>query len=255
VNDNGSDNGNAARGFYYFVPGNRGAVPEALKYALPAGAAKAVTINGGPRGAGGTVYAEPRIAIPHDLASIDWTPMPAAEFSLGVGAGGAPGPEDLIRDEIVDGYPVTLGDGADWIVPLGRVWPEGTRIPSTMGYGPDGSFVTSPVPRFAALCAKAERIFDAVAASYGLIEDRGGIEPIDDGREGFDLAVEILAVNYRIGPAEASRLALIDTTNLKYAIGCFADLPAIHAEWAARAEKKTDTGGRRGGSTPGGGPA
>ena len=244
------------RGFFYYVSGRPGTPPAELKYAfpdLPGGVTKQVIVAGGPDGAGGTIFCDHQVAIPPDTASIAWEKMPGMEHHLGIDpAAGAPGPDDLIRDEIIDGYAVKLGDGREWIIPLARVWPEGTRIPSTMALGPDGQLVKKPMARYAPLCRKAERIFDSLAASYGLMAPAGDIEPIDDGREGFDLCCEILVVNYRIGAAEASRLSLIDTGNLKYIFGCLVDWPNIMDAAEKRDQKQKKTADAVAGTSDGG---
>jgi hypothetical protein len=254
-------NGTMKKGFFYYCGGNASAPGDDLRYAFsnPAKFAKALLISGGPDGGGGAIFSDPATPQPADYTTIKWTKIPGSPHYLGVDpAVGLPGPDDLIRDEIIDGYGVTLGGDVknEWIVPLARIWPEGTKIPATMGYGPDGDFVTEPVERYRPLCKKAERIFDAVAAGAGLIEspDGGDLMTIGDGKEGFDLAVEILAVNYRIGAAEASALKLIDTDNLHLIIGCLVDLPRISEEAEKRVEKKTDTDEGDGVNTPDGGP-
>ena len=256
MNDNDKSKLKRKKGFFYYVPGpTGGTVPDDLKYALPAGTTAANMMSGGPDGGGGFVHSDHAVAAPGDYAAIEYVKMPGLPYWLGVApSAGPPGPDDLVRDEIIDGYPAELA-GGHWVIPLARVWPEGTKIPSTMGYGPDGEFVTEPVARYAAICRKAERIFQALAAEYGLVEPSDDIPPIDDGKEGFDLAVEILAVNYRVGPAEVSRLALIDTAVLSTVIGYMVDLPRIYVAADQRqTQKKTDTGGSDAASTPDGVP-
>ena len=256
-------NGTMKKGFFYYCGGNASAPPEELRYAFPnpAGFTKTLLMEGGPDGRGGAIFSDPTVAAPADYTAIRWTKIPGTKHYLGVDPDrGLPGPGDLIRDEIIDGYAVALGGGDiknEWIVPLARIWPEGTKIPATMGYGPDGDFVTEPVERYRPLCKKAERIFDAVAAGHGLIEPADDLVEIDDGKEGFDLAVEILAVNYRIGAAEVSAMALIDTDNLHMIIGCLVDLPRITEEAVKRLsekQKKTDTDEDDAASTPDGDP-
>jgi len=248
------------KGFFYYVFGSHGAPPADLRYAIPAGATATKMLTGGPDGAGGTILSNHDVTMPVDHLAIVWEKMPGLDYYLGIDPDlGAPGPDDLMREETIGGYPIDLA-GSEWTIPLARVWPEGTRIPETMGYGPDGSFVTIPVARYAPLCRRAERIFDMVVAEYGL-DDPGADSPDPgtiDGREAFDLAVEILAVNYRVGPAEVTRLGLIDTANLKFVIGYFVDLPSIFGEAAKRTEAKKkadeDSADQNNGSTPDGGP-
>ena len=238
-------------GFYYFCPGAAGLLPNELGYALgPKGVAKSVMQRGGPNdGGGGAVFYDDGVRQPTDWAKIDWRKMPGLPFYFGVDPSVAlPGPDELVRDEIIAGYPIALGDsdGPRWTIPLARCWPEGSQIPSSMGYGPDGAFVTKPVARYAPLCRKAERLFDTLAVEYGLVEkpDDAELVEISGGKEGFDLAVEILAVNYRVSAAEVSMLELVSTDMLHMIIGCLVDLPQISVEAEKRmklGQKKTDS--------------
>jgi len=167
-----------------------------------------------------------------------WAPIPGRD-GVYVGttdAEPAPGPGDLERAEMIDGPAVRLADGADWIVPVGRCFPGGTRLPSSMAIGPDGALVTEILPRFAAAGRMADRIWDAIATQAGRPADPEAPTVIDD-MEIFEMAVGILSLNYRIGAAEASALRILTTTNILGVLEAFVDWPA----WVAYGKKNAPT--------------
>lgn len=139
-------------------------------------------------------------------------------------------PSAFLRDEAIDGYWVKLADENQWIVPIARVFPTGSKLPQSLILGPGGKVVSEVLPRFAQACSDAERIWRAVAAANS--EQPSEADQISQ-EEGFFLACRILAINYRLGPPEVSLLRLLDTYCVQNVIRCFVDWPKyVRAELA-----------------------
>ena len=78
-----------------------------------------------------------------------WTPMPGkVGIWIGSDNDSPPSPEDLARSEQIAGYSVTLGCGRNFecLIPVARVFPEGTRFPQAMLIGKDGKLVKKHHP-------------------------------------------------------------------------------------------------------------
>jgi len=170
-----------------------------------------------------------------------WRPLRPGEPAgawLGYDPADLPTPADLLRREPIDGYEVTL-EGRDgpsrWLVPVARIFPEGTNLPAALAIGPGGALVKEPLARYAAACRLAERLWDHVLAGQ---DGRPPTEPMTDAEE-FAAACEILALNYRVGPAEMSALGALTTANLPRVLFLFVDLPAYLA--ATDDGKKNET--------------
>jgi hypothetical protein len=162
-----------------------------------------------------------------------WVPEVAASPRWQVGAwrDALPGPADLERALPPFGWPVTMGDGRSWLLPVARSFPEGTQLPATLILGPDG-LSREIRPEYAALSVLGERL-------WGIFE-HGGPVPYRDLADG---AVQALALNYRLGAAEINLLRLFEESTLLAAAEALVDMPtvkAVAAEVAAR--KKAPAG-------------
>ena len=163
-------------------------------------------------------------------------------------------PADLARAEQIDGYAVELADGETWLVPVARCFPEGSMLPQALTIGPDGKVVKESLPKFAKTCRAADRLWDYFRSANGLLTEGETVEPMDDS-EMFGLAVGVLALNYRVGPAEVSALRLLTTKNINRILWCFVDVPNYLAVQVARAEaesKKNDADTPAGGDSTSG---
>jgi hypothetical protein len=126
---------------------------------------------------------------------------------VGVWNASAPTPADLARPRLLPGDAVTLGDGNAWRVP--RVLPftgeDGFQIdlPCYATRNAQGQWVNGEVlEEFAAAKRIAERLFD------GMIRAELGAAPRLTTEEALDLSVELLSINYAIGPTEAGLMRL-----------------------------------------------
>ena len=64
------------------------------------------------------------------------------------------------------------------------------------------------------------------------------IKPMDD-EEAFDLAVGIIALNYRVSAMEVSELGILTTANVLHVLFCFVDAPGYLAAKTALAESES----------------
>lgn len=155
-----------------------------------------------------------------------------------------PGPADLARAEMVDGHAVTLADGNDWIVPLARCFPAGSRLPSRITFGANRGVTTE-------IRAEYRDLFDrawALAAEFYHMPDEGGEEA--DGKAEYTLtlsdeaglALDALRLNYRLDWAEANLLGILDTPAITRVLCALIDVPGFQKLLAAEisGQKKTD---------------
>ena len=252
----------------YYLTGVTAAPPVRLAEILPILAGGPIATRecfAGPDGAAGLILATDGEGVVADYEPDrqTWTEIPATLHAHHDGAvylglpkdpTERPGPAELLRNrnETVDGYPVTLGDGNEWTVPLARVFPAGTRLPESLGIGPDGAVVRAILPKYIAASRDAERIFDCIRDDYGILpDDVDRPAPIEDD-EAFHLAAAALAINYRIGPVEASALGLLTTNNTSTVLMAFCDMPGFLN--AREADAKKNAGPAAGVETSGSGP-
>lgn len=229
--------------FIYYIPG-AGAVGRqeieaaGLADVLPAGLALAQRATvGGPGGGrpGVLISAGPAATLLYAPARQPWARRadcggPAdSEAWLGLEPADPPTPADLARRELIDGYELPLAgpDGADhpWLIPLARVFPAGTLLPQALALGPGGAVVQEILPRFAAACRLAERLWDLARAAAGdWPADAEPPQALGDAEE-FRAAATFLGINYRVGPAEISALGILTTRTLARVVFLAVDLP------------------------------
>jgi hypothetical protein len=215
----------------YYIPGLRSVghdqiVAAGLGYAFPAGApwARVPTANG-PDGGGGIVV---RVGAGHGTGYYPdrqtWTKAPG-DATWWIGVDGETLPEDLLREEVIDGHLVKLGDGNEWLIPTARSFGRGSILPESMVLGPDGeTWVGEPLKRFAQISTRAERV--ELAFRGDLPDDA---EPLDMGQEGVDIVVGALSFNYRISALEVSVLRLLTGPIVARCLWALVDGPTLEA--------------------------
>jgi hypothetical protein len=157
--------------------------------------------------------------------------------ALWVGIEGDIEPDGLQRREVIDGHLVTLEDGNQWLIPVARSVVRGPAFPSALILGPKGEVVRETLPRFREISVIAERVERMFFA-----QTEGDDSHDMDLDEGFAVAVAALAINYRIGPVEASALRLISDDSVRYILRALVDVPTMVEVTEARddASKKND---------------
>ncbi|HEX4793721.1 MAG TPA: hypothetical protein VH370_08020 [Humisphaera sp.] len=164
-----------------------------------------------------------------------WIAGPDGKWWVGYINDERPGPDELARKKMYPGHAVELLDGNEWIIPTALALVPTVQITLPAIYGmQDGRIVSKIHPRYRRLC---ERAFDA------WLEWTGSKEPSKNDDEWIALAIDALAVNYRVGPTEvAGLLNLIGSDEVLAIIRALLDINAVQAytrEQLAASQKKT----------------
>lgn len=166
-----------------------------------------------------------------------WTPpVRPGEAWLGIPKD-KPTPRDLERRTTINGHPVRLEDGNDWVIPLARVWPEGTELPRIVFRSVNGELMGRIRSEYLGLATIAERIFYSIGSSNpGEVQDRKRISLGVGPEEMWTAACRALEVNYRVSEREISALELMSTDCLPNVALALIDWPSIERYGA---QKKT----------------
>lgn len=216
--------------FLYFVP-EQGAVSPAIleRYGLSdrlAGAAVTSRACRGPDGVEGLVIGLAGAAMP------GWYPdrqrwVAVDQYHLGVWLDDPPTARDLARPTMSAGHAVILRDEQRYIVPCVRLAIGFTGLSEVYRFDESGQIAATIEDRHRALWDRACRLFGEMAQAIGLpTEDP--VEPLSRG-ERFESAVEALAINYRVGPAEIAARELVDTATIQKILEAAIDLPTFVA--------------------------
>lgn len=153
----------------------------------------------------------------------------AARFWLGHASASKPGPEDLARPSLIEGYRVKLADGRWWQVPMARAWPLGaTKFPETFRVVAGGEIERRVVSAHEDLYTFACGVFDTL--SDGKFEA--------DETELVPWAARALSTNYFAGKWELSALGAFDTASLTNVLYALLNLPLLELTAAVHAGKK-----------------
>ena len=139
-----------------------------------------------------------------------------------------------------EGYPVLLGDGRRWVIPVALADAPNYAIPWREGLDDDGQLVRAVDPQYAAVCRVARVLWEHVLANNGQNQ-------MDDAdlRQACAIA---LAVNYRVDLDDCLFLGLFTSESYRGIERAILDLPALE-------EMIRDPKARAGLSVTSGGPA
>lgn len=205
-----------------------------------------VTGGAGPGGRTGVIVANSRTV---DAARVRYTPetqtwlkRPGSGGYCGFFNGDPPTPEDLARDNPLDGHWVELTDGRQWLCPVARAYHEqddklawSLALPHQAGIDEKGNWVrTAVVPRFKDLWEAAERWFAALTCGE---ESDESVSVTFENL--YDSALLALRTNYRLDKAEVALLGLFDDRTAANVMNALVDWPTLVAWY----KKKARTGG------------
>lgn len=147
---------------------------------------------------------------------------------IGIDTAEPPTPDDLRRRRHHSGYEVMLGDNQRYMVPVVRNPIDGTT--------------KLPCDQYIERGRLHEPIKDAYRKYWEASEEvatwfAGPLPILPDKFKAHALAVELLAINYRLGANEQKALRIVDGTNCGIILGCSIDYPKW-ADWS-EAQKKT----------------
>lgn len=175
---------------------------------------------------------------PQDTA-IEWLSFNGGLIWAAIDKNYPPTPADLARHKMLDGYPIEMADGQEWIVPILRRWPAGTALPQDWEWDDAGQFVQR-------IKARYQRIWESSSktASEFFDSPSGHRINLPDATQRI---LDALALNYRLGRHEQRLLHLVDSTNWEDALAATVDLPKV---FALVAQKKTEITGQAECGTP-----
>lgn len=162
----------------------------------------------GPDGGGGALIGWPGRGetLAMNLERQEWRECnPRGEFPKGRAWIGwnrdlPPCPLTLRRKKQVGGELLRLADGREWLIPIA------SQAPRRMGRDSTGHVSAIMLPQY-------EAFFQSAWEALNLFVDKGG-QVFVPYEQGFEAAVRILAMNYRITEELATELSLIDDIHL-----------------------------------------
>lgn len=217
------------RRFLYFVPDRPGMNPALLaeyglldRFEVSPGRLRTHIILGVDSGPGGKTGCIVCLGDqPPEYSPTRQTWMNAGRFWVGVEQPW-PTPEDLVREMGISGHTLRLSDGGAWRVPVLHRWNETTcthvpNLPKSVRPRAGGVGIEYVVrPEYQDADALATDLTAGFFAGRKLSAD-----------EAFDAAVDVLAVNYRIGPAEVGLLGVLNEEDILRVLATAIDAPAI----------------------------
>lgn len=206
--------------FLYFLPGQTSHRVDAEvleRYGLRElfrGRSVRSCLAAGPLGEGALVVDDREKAMVFSPGTQLWAQRLDGRAWTGMWKDSPPTPDELLRDDSMDGHGVLLRDKRRWVIPVARRMPEGTGLPEVLIYTADG-IRHQVAPEFQGLWADACRLWDA-----------GGELAVE---EMMALAARALAVNYHLGKDELNLLNLVTSANLAAIAGALIDSPTLAA--------------------------
>lgn len=246
-------------GFVYYLPNIARAPIDTLRemglgYAFedrvtPAG------VTNGPDQQRGLVVADPRLVDENQIGYFPqrqiWQQIPAtlpggsAGGWIGMATGVRFRPEDLRREQQIEGHSVRLADGQRWLVPVARkalpIDDQITRytiaLPHVCGLNASGEWTSGHVlARYAPLWQTATQFWDSLVGAR--VED-GSLRMDFDNV--LDAAVLALSCNYRLGKVEASLLGLLTYEHAVEVLEALVDWKTV-MDWVKKKETSLTVG-------------
>jgi len=156
------------------------------------------------------------------------------ELWIGADKEHRPGPVDLARGQLLDGHPVKLADGNEYIVPYVRSPAERTALPEDMYRNAEGEFVMELQPEY-------QEVWEATAPVWNMLypeDEEPGVLPYGDI---LTHCLRFLGLNYRYGDREQAVLRLVNKRNYTWEriFQAAVDVPFLLDH--ARAAKKNES--------------
>lgn len=195
------------RNLLYYVPGAAGVNEDTLRLfglssRLPKWAVR--RWNDGPKGTGALVTSQTEI-VEYDAANQTW--FEGAQFWVGFDNARKPGPRDLQRPMMLEGYGAPLLDGNEWCIPRVKKW-NGAKLDWDLAF---------PYTLRAGIVDGRARVTPSVAPEFQPLEKLGTelVSAFCNGCQWeiealFQAAKVLLERNYYMGAEEISLLGLLD---------------------------------------------
>ncbi|PCJ55322.1 MAG: hypothetical protein COA79_21000 [Planctomycetota bacterium] len=147
-----------------------------------------------------------------------------------------PKPEDFIKDNLISGYEVELGDGNKWLLPIARKLNQGSQLPSTMHYISEGRYELQPMEEYLPLSEIAEKVEEDLMVVFGMSDNELNYSSLPTI---YEACFKIISTNYNLSATEISLLKLVTTTNFQEITRALIDWELIRSEILNHFEKKT----------------
>lgn len=179
-----------------------------------------------------------------------WRKIPASPSPAWVGVPSEPPtlPEQLARRRLVPGHAVELADGRPWIVPIARRWDDGEggwyrALPARSRLDENGQWQSGDVlETYRDLWETASAWDESLANAVQKKTADGRVSARFDFPGLHAAALKVLAVNYRLGPAEADLLGLLTENHCIEILHAAIDVPTRIA-WFAQKKTAADPAG------------
>lgn len=158
---------------------------------------------------------------------------------LYIGYSNLPKASELIRNRIIDGHDVILGDGDVWRIPVARLVNGDTMLPQVLRKSNDGKVVFEIAERYKKLYDFADNFWRIrmEAAVVNAAEIELTFEDI------FSSCAEILSINYMVSETEISIMGLITTENIRDFMDAVIDIPSLNLLIESYKKKRLAAGG------------
>jgi hypothetical protein len=227
------------RGLFYFVPGGSLAkcrAGESLVHGALPGELRAILAD--VRGTQDLSFFEPNSPGPGGQAGLllfpfgvngeaareiglyperqTWKQSPCGTFWIGFANAELPTPEGLRRrTKLFEGHDVEL-NGQTWHVPVVRRPPNVTSLPREMEFDAAGNLTY-------ALAGVHQQLWDRLGNYVETIYGPREYSP-DDDREWVPLAIDVLAINYRVGRTTQNVLHLVNSDTYQQVLNAAVDV-------------------------------
>jgi hypothetical protein len=217
--------------FLYFIPSGQnfgqGLLKEVGMDYLTADKMRQVSmLNSGPEDQAGILCADNRLSA-KDLfyrpAEQKWEKSINGKFWIGYWLDNPPTESNLRRPVLVNHYKVTLNNGQAWAVPVVRLYSGKTVLDETVTLDGAGNIKYKTQKRYEALCERVNSLWGDIAIETG--QSPGPFKLDDKAR--YELATEVMQLNYNIGPQEISMMELFTKNNLSEIFRAVLDIPYL----------------------------
>lgn len=172
---------------------------------------------------------EPPRRLGYYPAEQQWTSIgDGSQLWVGVDSDESPTPENLQKRRIHPGYPLELGDGKTYTIPVVRRPDGSTNLPTDMVFDAAGKLQEPIKPAYTRYWETSAEVCQWFFGGEAIAPDKA---------RALQLAIEVLGLNYRYGMAEHSALRLIDATNFLAILALSVDLPRVQMEQEAQKKR------------------
>ena len=153
-----------------------------------------------------------------------WQDIPNTPLSIGYNIDQPPQADDFLKQEIISGRRLLMGNGQEFLIPIARRFTTGCLLPFDMGMLCEGKFIKTTMEKYLDLQKLAEKL----AVWYGMIQgqekDR---EFFNTDEKVFNVACKILSTNYHLSKAEITILKIVNSSNALSVLENVIDVPYL----------------------------